>query len=145
MRPVAKALGDSDGNHIDLRHRYADFLREPLDSGVGSRQLFARNWLRAIHGQSDFVRIKIRDEVHDDGDGQRQEHSVLAAEGASDEHQKQRESGQQERGLKGISHSYSALVLRLSLFMWLDVWTSRGMHSVLVQENVGSKCVLSLP
>ena len=81
-------------NHVHLRHRNADLLRQPLDSPISARELFARNWLCAIHCQSNLVGEEIRDEVHDSGKGQCQKHSVLTAECASNEHQDQRKSGQ---------------------------------------------------
>src|SRR5215472_2755213 len=92
-------------NHIHLGHGDTDFLGQAHERGVSARKLFARDGLSAIHGQSDLVGIEVGDEVHDDGNEQRQEHSALAAEIASDEHQKQRQSGEQERGLKSVSHS----------------------------------------
>ena len=96
-------------NHVHLRHRNADFLREALNGLVSARKLLARDWLCAIHGKSNLVGEKIRNEVHDNGEGQCQEHSVLTAERATDEHQQQRKGGQEESSLESVSHRFVAL------------------------------------
>ena len=97
-------------DHIHLRHRNADLLRQALDRSVGARQFFARDRLRAIHRQRDLVGVEIRDEVHDGSEGQRQKHPILSAEESSNEHQEQREGGQQERGLESVSHNFEVAI-----------------------------------
>ena len=93
-------------DHVDLRHRNADFLREALNGGVGAWEFLARDGLSAVHGERDLVGVEVGDEVHDGGEGQSEEHPVLAAEGTANEHQKQRHRGQKERGLKCVSHNF---------------------------------------
>ena len=68
---MANALGESRGNHVHLRHRDADLLRQPLDDLIGPRQLFARYRLGPVHGQRDLVAEEVRSEIHDDGEDQR--------------------------------------------------------------------------
>jgi hypothetical protein len=95
---------------VHFRHGNADFLGQAFHGCVSAREFFAGDGLGSIHGQCNFVGIKVGDEVHDGGKRQRQEHSILAAEIAAEEHQQQREGGQQERGLESVSHRFVLLV-----------------------------------
>ena len=90
----------------DYQAMTKDAERQAFHRGESSRELLARNWLRSIHSERDLVGKEVRDEVHQDGDRQRNEHSIVTAKYASDGHQKQRQSGQKERGLKSVSHSF---------------------------------------
>ena len=105
-----KGIGRVGWNHVHLRHGQADLLSQALDGVVGARQLLARDRLRAIHGQRDLVGEEIRNEIHDRGEGQRQQHSVLSTEGAAHEHQQQRQRGQQKRGLECVSHNFGGTI-----------------------------------
>ena len=78
-------------DHVHLRHRNADFLCQALNDLICTRKFLTRDRLCAIHRKRNLVRIEIRDEVHDGGQSQRQQHAVLASENTADEHQQQRE------------------------------------------------------
>jgi len=125
-----EGVGRLGRDHIDLRHRQANLLGQPLHNLVGARQLLARHRLRLVHGQCDLVGVKIGDEVHHGGKSQRQQHPILPAKVAAKEHQQQRKRGQQEGGLECISHRLSDLSL-------LDVTRRGEMQFGSFRENCG--------
>ena len=90
-----KCVGRIGRDNVYLGHWDADLLRKALDDLVSARQLFARDRLRAVHGQRDLVAKEIRNEVHDDGQRESDLHATLAAEDLSHKQQEKRQRGQQ--------------------------------------------------
>ena len=100
-----EGVGRIGRDDVNLGHRQADFLRQALDDVIDARQVLTADGLGAVGGERDLVGEKVSHEIHDRGESERHQHSVLAAESAANEHQEQRESSQQERGLECISHN----------------------------------------
>ena len=100
-----EGVGRIGRDDIDLGHRQADFLRQALDDVVDARQIFAADGLGAIGGERDLVGEKVGNEIQDGGEGQRHQHSVLAAESAPGQHEQQRHGGEQERGFEYVAHN----------------------------------------
>lgn len=67
--------------------------------------MLAGHRLGAVHGEGDLVGVKVGDEVHHGGEGQRQYHPILPAKVLAKEHQQQRQRGQEERSLECVSHN----------------------------------------
>ncbi len=103
---MAKALGDSGRDHVDLRHRNADFLREAFDGGVSARELLARDGLRAISGQRDLVGIKVQTKFMTAAKASAKNIPFWPPEVATEEHQQQTSSRSAERGLEHVSHRF---------------------------------------
>jgi hypothetical protein len=78
--------------------------------------LLARDRLGTVHSQRDLVGIKIRHEVHHGGKDEGDDHAVIAAEDAADEHQEQRQQREQKCGLEGVSHNFVQLSVASSEF-----------------------------
>src|SRR5260370_1569689 len=79
-------------------------MRQALDDVVNARQIIATDRLSAVSGERDLVGERVGNEIQDGGEGERHQHSALAAESTTSQHQQQRHAGEQECVLEYAAH-----------------------------------------
>src|SRR5215470_14387562 len=128
---------------INFRHRNANLRRQPVHDLVDAGKLLACDWLCAISGQGNFVREEVGDEVGHDGEAESQDHSILTAKRAAEEHQKQRQQGKKKSGLKGISHFGGSSVSTYRCYAgWGDAWQGRDVKKLRLPARKSNRRIM---
>jgi hypothetical protein len=90
-------------DHIDARHRQAGALGETLHDAVKFRRLIGPDLLRVAHAQHHLVAVPVGEQVHAQGNHQRQYEAGLAAQEVADD-QEERGQRRQEQGRAKVVH-----------------------------------------
>ena len=95
-----EGVGGVGRDHVNLGHRQACPLGEPLDQTV--QPVLRPHRLGLIHRQYDSIREPVRPEVHQGGEDERDYQTLLTAECAADEQQHTAKQPQERGGLEGV-------------------------------------------
>src|SRR5258705_347207 len=89
-------------HQIDARHRDAGACGQAANDRIEPGCCRLVDGLGAVRGQHHLVREPVAHEVHDQRDGERDHHPLLAADGAADENEHGRQDGQENSGLEHV-------------------------------------------
>src|SRR5436309_248527 len=94
-------------DQVDPRHRDAGACGQAMDDCVESRCGGLVDGFGTVRGQHDLVREPVAHEVHGQGEEEGDHHSLLAPEGATKEHEDNRQARQKQPGLEYVRHGRS--------------------------------------
>jgi len=80
-------------------------VAQPPHHRVEPRRLRLVHRLRPVHHQHELVREPVRDDVHDRGEHERDDHALLAGDRLTRQQEDRRQDAEQETGLQDVGHA----------------------------------------
>ena len=90
---------------VQAGHRQAGPSGERCDDLAEARQLVGAELAGAVRLQGERVALPVDEDVHREREQQGNDHAVLPAEEAADEHEEPRERGKQREGFEGVGET----------------------------------------